>query len=1046
MIVPKHYENLHILHENTMPDRAYYIPASERMNCLVEEREKSDRIQMLNGEWAFRYFDSIYQLTENFYEEEYSLESFDKVQVPGVWQNQGYDCHQYTNLKYPFPFDPPYVPKENPCGAYVKEFEYHKEEKAPEVYLNFEGVDSCFYVWINGSYVGYSQVAHSTSEFHITEFLREGSNRLAVLVLKWCDGSYLEDQDKFRMSGIFRDGYLLKRPEEGIYDYFVHTQIEEENAQIQVEFQYLNKPVSTKISLYDQAGNLVAAADNEGTLAADSSDPYGNSLQMEVKTPHLWNPESPYLYEMVIETEDEVITEQLGIRKIEICDTKVIFNGKAIKFQGVNRHDSDPVSGFTISIEQMKKDLLMMKQHNFNAIRTSHYPNSPIFYQLCDQYGFWVIDEADIEAHGPAEFFYTNMEWEYRKSRWHETIADNPEFTEAIVDRVKRCVHRDKNRTSVIIWSMGNESAYGCTFEEALKWTKEFDPSRLTHYESALYANPEKKSDFSNLDLYSRMYPSLEEMRKYAAKDPDKPMILCEYCHAMGNGPGDLEDYYQLFMEQDIFCGGFVWEWCDHGIYHGKAENGKDIFYYGGDHGETVHDGNFCMDGLVYPDRKPHTGLLEYKNVHRPVRVVDFDQKDQVLTLKNCLQFTDLQDNILITYEVNCDGKITETGTLSNVQAAPGENVQIKISLSVPEKGKTYLKLYYNSLGALPLTSQGDCLGFEEVLLENQDSRNQTVCRYLEEMQNLVESRKNLKTDEALNIQDEALNVQARVLNIQDEELFLTITGDDFCYVYDKHKAAFSQLTYGGKEYLTKPVSVNIWRAPTDNDRNIKADWSRACYDRAVLREYDTICEKADGYVKISSRCSLGADTIQKIMDIEEEWKVYEDGKISVVMKVKKNREFPDLPRFGIRLFLQDEFQKVGYYGMGPVESYQDKCRASSHGYYEADIAEMHEDYIMPQENGSHVDCDVVTLSDGKFGLTAVSDVPFSFNASIYSQEELTEKMHNYELIPEGSSILCLDHKQNGIGSNSCGPWLEEPYQFKEAEFTFHMNLIPSQG
>ena len=549
MLVPRYYENLSILHENTMPARAYYIPASKRMDDLVEHREHSDRIQFLNGIWKFKYFESIYDVTEAFYEEEFCTEDFADTKVPGIWQMDGYDNHQYTNIRYPFPFDPPFVPQDIPCGEYVYEFTYEKCKKAPKVFLNFEGVDSCFYVWLNGTYAGYSQVPHATSEFDVTEIIKEGKNKIAVLVLKWCDGSYLEDQDKFRMTGIFRDVYLLQRPEKAISDYRVSTKVKENKAEVSLDVK-LTEKTEVRVVLEDQEGNLVCEEEitEEGTLV------------LEVENPVLWNTEAPYLYTLVLETEMETIVEYVGFRTIEIIDKVIYFNGQNIKFRGVNRHDSDPVTGFVTSMEQILTDLTMMKQHNFNSIRSSHYPNAPYFYQLCDKYGFMVIDEADIEAHGPF-LLYRKEDTDYNRfKRWNEKIADDPAWEKAILDRVKLMVERDKNRPSIVIWSMGNESAYGCNFEKALRWTKAFDPGRITQYESARYRNYDVTYNYEDLDIYSRMYPAFDEIYEFLEKDAGKPFLLVEYCHSMGNGPGDFEDYFQLIQKHDILCGGFVWE------------------------------------------------------------------------------------------------------------------------------------------------------------------------------------------------------------------------------------------------------------------------------------------------------------------------------------------------------------------------------------------------------------------------------------------------------------------------------------------------------
>ena len=708
MIIPKYYEDLKVLHKGTMPNRSYYIPASKQMENFVENRAESDRFLLLSGDWKFRYFESIYDVKELFYKDGFDTKDFDTVAVPGLWQNYGYDRHQYSNARYVFPFDPPFVPHENPCGEYVCSFEYHKDVNAPKAFLNFEGVDSCFYVWVNGEFVGYSQVSHSTSEFDITDKLREGENTLAVLVLKWCDGSYLEDQDKFRMSGIFRDVYILKRPKEGVLDYFVKAIPSEDykSGTVEIAVQYRNQSVPVTASLLDAEGNMVGEVVIEAGKESEISDvpvSFGKDkvtagASISIEDAVLWSAETPYLYTLVLKTENEVITDYVGIREIHAENGVMYINGVKVKLHGTNRHDSDAVTGFVISREQIMKDLTLMKQHNINAIRTSHYPNAPWFYQLYDRLGFYVIDEADNESHGTGEVYFPEMPWEERIKHWNEAIADNPEFTEATVDRTKLCVERDKNRPCVIMWSMGNECAYGCTFEEALKWTKEFDATRLTHYESARYISDKRKYDYSNLDTHSRMYPTLQEMHDYFEKDGTKPYVLCEYCHAMGNGPGDFEDYFEVIHQYDGACGGFIWEWCDHTIALGKDINGKKVYAYGGDHKEYPHDNNFCMDGLVYPDRTPHTGLLEFKNVHRPVRVVSFNQAKKELTLRNYMDFVNLKDYLTLEYEVLCDGVMIEQGSITDeslLDIRPHEEKVVPISFTVPKAGKCYLKLNY---------------------------------------------------------------------------------------------------------------------------------------------------------------------------------------------------------------------------------------------------------------------------------------------------------------------------------------------------------------
>ncbi len=1008
MIVPRYYEDLSVLHENTMPARAYYVPASKRMDNLVEHREESDRMQLLNGTWKFQYYNSIYDIQESFFEKDYDTENFDEIQVPSVWQMAGYDTHQYTNIRYPFPFDPPYVPQDIPCGAYAHTFDYHKDENAPKAFLNFEGVDSCFYVWVNGSYVGYSQVSHMTSEFDITDLLQDGKNTIAVLVMKWCDGSYLEDQDKFRMSGIFRDVYILKRPEQAISDYHIKTKIEDMLAKIELDVKFYS-PANVKISIEDKNGAVVAVGSitEEGTAV------------LEIASPELWNTENPYLYKLILETENEVIVDHIALRKIEIKDQVIYLNGQKIKFRGVNRHDSDPVTGFTISVEQITTDLTLMKQHNFNAIRSSHYPNAPFFYEMCDKYGFMVIDEADIEAHGPF-MLYRKEDTDYNRfKRWNEKIADDPAWESAIVDRVKLMVERDKNRFCIVMWSMGNESAYGCNFEKALAWTKKFDPDRITQYESARYRNYDETYDYSNLDVYSRMYPALSEIQEYLDKDGSKPFLLVEYCHSMGNGPGDFEDYFQMIQDNDKMCGGFVWEWCDHAIAHGTAENGKTIYAYGGDHGEDIHDGNFCMDGLVYPDRTAHTGLLEYKNVYRPARVVSYDKESGELVLHNYMDFDDLNDYVKISYELTQDGLVIGKGKLSEVSVAPHSEGKTNLKVNVPESGKCYLKLIYHLKKEMPLLEEDHILGFDEIEVSQKDAKCQLAEKWME------------KT---------ATNSE---LQVNENDTQIHIKGREFSYTIDRRTALFTEMKFAGREYLNHPMELNIWRAPTDNDMYIKSEWKKAHYDKAYTRAYTTEVAQGKHGVKITSHASVVAETVQKILDVTITWKIAAAGKIDADIAVTKDGEFPDLPRFGVRMFLDKKLSDARYFGMGPQESYRDKHQAASHSLYRANVGDLHEDYIRPQENGSHYDCEYVELNNSRYGIVASAEKAFSFNASYYTQEELEKKTHNYELTESDSVVFCVDYALNGIGSNSCGPVVLDQYRFNDVLFRFQFTLVP---
>lgn len=996
MSFERFHENPQVLHVGCTPPRSYYIPAASEEEALQNE---SSRKTLLNGDWAFRYFGSFTEAAGRdgsgflcFDEDE-----MDTIPVPSCWQNHGYDRHNYINVRYPIPYDPPYVPEENPCGLYVRHVELTEDDLSYRSFLNFEGVDSCFYLWVNDSFAGYSQVSHSTSEFEITDLLQQGDNCIAVLVLKWCDGTYLEDQDKLRMSGIFRDVYLLQRGQNFVSDFFVHTKFENgfKRAELSVDLRLSGEA--------DVSAKLLAP---DGALLGETAGADGQLL-FTVENPLLWNAEFPVLYKLLITCGGEVIAQDIGLRQIEVQSGVVIFNGTAIKFKGVNRHDSDPVTGYTISREQAIRDLELMKQHNINAVRTSHYPNAPWFPELCSRMGLYLIAESDIEAHGVVAFLGRDT-----GSSTYATIAEDPQFAAAILDRVQRNVERDKNHGSVVIWSLGNESGYGENFAAAAKWIEDYDPTRLIHFESEHYTLADHSPDVSALSLYSRMYASTEDIDRYFA-DPQntRPFIQCEYIHAMGNGPGDTEDYMEQIYRYDGFCGGFVWEWCDHAVYGGTTPDGRTIYRYGGDFGDVHNDGNFCMDGLVYPDRRVHTGLLEFKNCIRPIRAA-YHKDDKTVTLKNMLDFTDTGDILDISYDICENGEAVYTGRYDDVRIAPHGEVTLPLPADLPEEGDVTMLLRYDAKEDGAFYDQGYELGFDELIL--------------------CEAERALK-----------LTPSGRV-EIEENAMLVTLMGSGFRYELDKRTGLWTVLNHQNNSYLREPMEWNIFRAPTDNDATIRQQWSACGYDRILTRVYSCTAQSGtDGSAVITAKLGLAAISIKKFLDISVTWTVSGDGKILCGMDVEKSPEFPWLPRFGLRLFLPKTFRDTEYFGYGPYESYIDKRRASYLGVFSSDVGDQHEDYIKPQENGSHYGCRYVTVTDGVFALRATGAKPFSFNTSFYTQEELSSKMHNYELEESGCTVFCLDYHQSGVGSNSCGPALKEKYQLNETSFRFDFLLEP---
>ena len=992
MKLEKYYENTEILHVGTEENRSYYIP-----NDLYGNETKIS----LNGNWKFKYYNNPLEL-EDFLNPEFVPEN--DIHVPSCWQFYGYDRHQYTNIRYPFPFDPPFVPDENPCGLYHKLIFLSREDASKKMFLNFEGVDSCFYVWVNEIFAGYSQVSHSTSEFNISEMVKEGENRVKVLVLKWCDGSYLEDQDKFRYSGIFRDVYILKRPEEFIRDFAIHTDYDDfmDIGSISIDFELTGTP-EVRCILKNGENDVISEGKIENLRC-----------NFEINAPILWNAENPYQYRIEMITDQEKILQKIGIRTISIKNGVVLINKSKIKFKGVNRHDSDPYTGAAISRDQALKDLVLMKEHNINAIRTSHYPNSPCFLEMCDEYGFYVIGETDLESHGCGEIYA------FDDQDYVSQIAKNEIYKKSILDRVIRNVIRDKNRTSIVSWSLGNESGYGENIMEAGRWVKEFDPSRLLHYEGCTWQDWQKQ-DLSMLDFTSRMYASTEWVQEYCENPQNsKPFIHCEFCHAMGNGPGDIEDNFKQIYAYDNYCGGFIWEWCDHAIYKGKAENGKDIFYYGGDHGEILHDGNFCMDGLVFPDRRVHSGLLEYKNVLRPVRVKEYNPEKGLVVLENKLDFTNTLGFIKVEYELKQDGRKIAYGTIEELDIQPHSTGKYELQLLNITDGNVYLKLNYIQKKDGLLTKAGHQLGFDQLCFA----------------ENFKISQK-----------EEASEAN---YSVEENQKGYFIKWEEYTYEFSKITGTFARIMKNEKNMLEKPMDFQVFRAPTDNDRNIIESWTKAGYDRATTKVYDCTLEETTEKmetgnstgIRIICNMSMGAASLQNFLKFQVIWTIKRGGVIGMKWSGHVEEPFPYLPRLGLRMMLTKGYQKVRYFGYGPEESYCDKHQGSYIDSFLTQVEDLHVDYIKPQENGSHYYCSEVNLWDGMDSVSISGNQPFSFNASNYTIEELTEKRHNYELVTADFVSLIIDYKQSGVGSNSCGPELKEQYRLNERDINWEVSLI----
>lgn len=983
------HEDPEKLHIGTLPDHAYFIPFAKGQDPFGG-KERSGRVEMLNGDWDFKFYDSIIYLDDDFINMPYT----DKIPVPSNWQLYGYDKAQYTNVVYPIPFDPPYVPDNIPVGVYQRKY-YHTDDGMRKI-LTFEGVDSCIYLYINRRFAGYSQVSHHTTEFDITDLLENGENIITAAVLKWCDGTYLEDQDKIRLSGIFRDVYVVSRPEKRLENYRIKTILNTKKSSAVFEIELTG--AAAEITLSDASGRTVINA---------KITP-GEKHSFEVSSPVLWSAEKPYLYDLEIITDNELIGEKVGFRSIGIDNGVVKLNGVPLKILGVNRHDSYPDTGYYASEKQMRTDIELMKRHNINAVRTSHYPNAPRFYQLCDEYGLYVIDEADCESHGCVDV-YNDFKWSMENSySGISLLARDERFRNAILDREKLLVARDINRPCVIFWSLGNESGYGDNFREGAKLIKSLDDTRLVHYESTHSLDNTPTDD---LDMVSGMYWEPKVLAGALENAEEKrPFILCEYCHAMGNGPGDLEEYHDIFYSSERFIGGLVWEWCDHALPQGESCEGKIKYGYGGDFGERHNDGNFCMDGLCYPDRRPHTGLLEVKQVYRPVRVLRTERADKFI-IKSFLAFENAADILEGYFEVTADGAVIKTGSfIPNVSPMSESEIQIDTG-NIPDGKNVYIRFVFKAKADTSYCEKGYEVCFDQLCLSEVRNHPLPMCH--------------------------------KAPKVSESPTEIKITAGENIFRFNKLMGYFDSVLSDGKELLDAPIKFNFFRAPTDND-TMKADWYRAHLHDYDTKIYSIKTDMQGNAVRITVRQSFGWNMYQPFATAEAVYTIDGNGAMNIRCQADTSNKVTFLPRFGIRLFMPKEFDRVSYFGFGPYESYSDKHQASYIGKFDCDIADMYEDYIRPQENSSHFGCKYMTVYSPDRSVTFTSSDDFSFNASEYTQEELSEKRHNYELVKCGSNVICADAMMAGVGSASCGPALNEKHRLPLPKIGLDITMVIS--
>ena len=987
-----------VLHVGCEAPHAYFIPFDTREGALGGNRNESAFFKSLVGTWDFRFFPSPSAVADLDFAAIDALPA-DRIEVPRSWENTlRYNKPNYTNTEYPFPCDPPHLPDENPCGMYSRRFTVDAQKlSTKDAMLTFEGVSSCFYVWLNGEFVGYSEVSHGVSEFCVTDKLKGGENELRVLVIKYSTGSYLEDQDMFRAAGIFREVYLLFRDRRRVRDITVGCELSDDfgTAIFTVTFDgVLQKNATARLC-------TASGADSGAWARRD-----GRTVTFILRDPALWSSETPNLYYLCFENGKEHIALPVGARRIEVRDRVVLLNGKPVKARGVNRHDSGPFLGYAAPMDAMLRDLTICKQNHVNMIRTSHYPPDPRMPELCDKYGFYLVDEADIETHG--FLAVEKFGWDY--------LSDSPAWEAAYLDRAERLYERDKNHPSVMIWSLGNESGLGRNHAAMAAYLRSRDTSRLLHYEggNADYRakHPDRPALYDIADVESYMYASVPKIKAYLADDRARyPIFLCEYCHAMGNGPGDFAAYWDAIYADDRFFGGCVWEFCDHAaLLDGDVQHPK--YGYGGSFGDTPNAGNFCMDGLVYPDRRLHTGMYELREAQKPFRITAADAAAGVFRFENLRDFTDTSD-IAITYRIERDGVTVDSGMPDLGAVAPRGAVEFALTLPAAG-GALTVNFEMHACRETPLVPLGTLLGHAQFVL----------C-----------------ADAAL----PEVRRTARAPHVKESGETVTVTVGETVYRFDRVRGALTGITADGTVLLDAPLTLALSRAPIDNDRKLRPSWDALGIHRAA--------EVCDGFTVRAAKTAVTCTAALRLVADDKDllrarvtYRAAADGKLTVTM----DADIPDggvrfYPRLGLCLPLVPALENLRYFGYGPMESYIDKHLAARLGRFLTTVTDNFEPYLRPQENGAHFDTQFVSLTtaDGAGLLVTRTDAPFSMGASHYSDAQLRDAHYVHELTPEPFTYLHLDAFQSGCGSYACGPMLDEAYQLKAGKHRLSVTLTP---
>jgi len=1028
---------------NRLQPHADVLPYPDPATARQGDRTASPWFRSLNGNWDFDLAPTPADAPESFTDPTFDTDDWDDIEVPLNWQAAGYGAPHYTNVIYPFPIDPPHIPTENPTGRYRREFHIDEDWDGRQIRLHFEGVDSAFHLWVNGERVGYSEGARLPAEFDVSDYVDPGENTVAIRVYKWTNGSYIEDQDMWWFSGIFREVYAYAVPETHIADVDVRTELDDdyEDATLNASINMANDGTATAMrtvvaTLRDEDSTAVAELD--GTARVPAGQTATIELETTVTSPAKWTAETPTCYTLVIELVEgesrdgvatETVAETVGIREVAIEDGQFLVNGEAVTIRGVNRHDFHPDRGRHVPVASMREDLELMKQHNINAVRTAHYPNDSRFYDLCDEYGLYVLDETDIECHG----------MELARDTAH--ISDADEWEDAYVDRMIRMVERDKNHPSVVIWSLGNESDFGENHAAMAEETHKRDPTRPIHYE------PDTEQEVS--DIVGPMYPLWDQLKAWSDEDDyDHPVIMCEYAHAMGNGPGNLHEYWDLIYEHDRLQGGFVWDWLDQGLRQTTGD-GKEWFAYGGDFGDEPNDANFNINGLVFPDRTPSPGLTEYKKVIEPVELEAVDLDHGEIVVRNRYDFRDL-GHLTANWRVEADGEVVESGSLSLPDTPAGDSETVAVPVDTEDRGDAeyLLTIEVVLIGGTAWAEAGHTVATGQFELPGSGEPAMPI-------------------------------LQSGPLSCEQTDDGVVVAGPEFELVFDEIYGVVDSLTYRGKELLTDGPRAGLWRAPTDNDlgrslgrtplsrltelsesgATLEPDQFEPIGFAQFWREYrlDSLQFRCDAVyvdhkrsvdrVEIIVEGRLAPPVFDHGFATEQVYTICDDGTIMIDTTLEPEGDLsvlPSLPRVGLDLTLPDDFGTVTWYGCGPGESYVDSKQAALVGRYERDVTDFHTPYVRPQANGNRTGVRWATFTDDHgVGLHVTGDSHLSLTAHRYTTGDLEAADHDHDLPERDEISVSIDHMHCGLGTGSCGPPTLDQYRVEPETFDFTVELRP---